>query len=77
MGVFSYYSQMNNHICASDCDDFPDAVIIGLRIEMSAAILNAFYKYRLLLFYYHYPRNHIDIHVRLTKLYPTTRVDVT
>ena len=33
----------------NDCDDFPDTVIIGLRIEMSVVILNALYKYRLLL----------------------------
>ena len=32
----------------NDCDDFPDTVIIGLRIEMSVVILNALYKYRLL-----------------------------
>ena len=34
---------------ANDCDDFPDTVIIGLRIEMSVVIFNALYKYRLLL----------------------------
>ena len=36
---------------ANDCGDFPDTVIIGLRIEMSVVILNALYKYRLLLLF--------------------------